>query len=229
MLINTVNILIIGPFIGYIIQGFILINQHITFEVKAVTYSVIDVSNFFIDYYSRSVDPMTLPRVQLFLYFAQAESLCRFDRPLFDDEIRAYPDGPAVTRLYYYYEGALREPIKVYKDYDVSVFSHEDHQLLMDVAIYYNMYSTSQLQIMTYAKGAPWEQVYPTGTNMPAISNDIIKAFYSPLPRIPNYLHHILGVMEGACETVGMPNLSIDNRIETSSAYTENEVQDTWE
>ena len=190
-------------------------------------YSVIDVSNYFIDYYKRSVDLMTVPRVQLFVYFAQAESLCRFGRPLFLDEIRAYPNGPGCSRLYAYYEGAGNNPINVYKDFDISIFEEEDLQLLKDVAIYYNTYSTSQLQIMTYAVGGPWEQSYIQGTDLRAIEPSIIKEFYESKPRVPDYHSTMLQAISNACDICFMPNSKPAS--ESTTINTMDEVTQSWE
>ena len=192
-------------------------------------YAVTDVSNFFIDYFARSVDPMTLPRVQMFVYFAQAESLRRSGMPLFNDEIRAYSTGPAVTRLNSYYEGCGNEPIKVYKDFDRSKFSSQDINLLMDVATHYNAYSTSQLQIMTFVKGGPWEQVYTQGTGMLTISNELIRDFYLDQPPVPSYMDTVYMAIESCCGISTMPALGAEETIETPTVYTEDAVMYSWE
>jgi len=189
-------------------------------------YSVIDVSNFFIDYYKRSVDPMTVPRVQLFLYFAQAESLARNGRPLFDDEIRAYENGPAVTRIYAYYDGAGNEQISTYRDFDPSVFSKEDYDLLMDVAIFYNQYSTTQLMIMSYAAGGPWEYAYCKGGPTSAMEPSSIRDFFIDQPRIPNHMEF----MRAAIDSAGTWNIAaLKDATSSSQVYTTSEISGTWE
>ncbi len=192
------------------------------------TYRVTDVANYFVDYYSRSVDPVNLPRVQLFVYFAQAESLCRFGRPLFDDRFIAYTSGPAIARLNDYYNEAGNMPISVYGKYDPKVFSFEDAQLLMDVAVYYNKFSTTELQLMTYAKGAPWEQVYSNPNEMAYIDNSLILEYYLSKARIPSYYDVMLEKINDCCALTGedfvegmMPETSVFCRAST--------VSPTWE
>ena len=192
------------------------------------TYSATDVANFFIDYYGRSVDPMNLPRVQLFCYFAQIESLCRNGTPIIEDTFRAYPTGPALTRLEYYFEGSGNMPVKVYKEFNKDIFSSEDLQLLMDVAIYYNTFSTSELQIMTFVNKGPWEYVYSQGTGLLDIDNEFIKAFYERLPRVPNYKEQLWAAIHGSCDTEYMPVTHIEESKPTV-VNTPSEVMDTWE
>jgi uncharacterized phage-associated protein len=192
-------------------------------------YAVTDISNYFIDHFARSVDPMTLPRVQMFVYFAQVESLRRYGQSLFDDEIRAYSSGPAVTRLNAYYEGAGNDYIKVYRTFDKSKFSRQDLNLLMDVAVYYNSFSTSQLQIMAFVKGGPWEQVYSEGSEMLPISNEMIRAFYSDQPGIPSYIDTVYLAIESCCGVNTMPALGLDESIEAPTLYTEDAIMGTWD
>ena len=192
------------------------------------TYAAIDVANFFIDYYGRSVDPMNLPRVQMFCYFAQVESLCRNGTPIIEDTFRAYPTGPALTRLEYYFEGAGNKSIDVYKNFDKSIFSKEDLQLLMDVAVYYNSFSTSELQIMTFVKNGPWEYVYSQGSTMLDIPNDYIKAFYERLERVPDYRNMIWAMIHQSCDVETMPVLSAEEPQHTV-VNTITEVSPAWE
>ena len=191
-------------------------------------YAATDVANLFIDYYSRSVDPVNLPRAQMLCYFAQAESLCRNGRPLFEDTFRAYNWGPGLTRLEFYYEGAGNMPIKVYKEYDPRIFDMEDRQLLMDVAIYYNMFSTSELQIMTYASGGPWEHVYSMGADLSDIDNSLIQEFYGRLPRIPDYKEQVKEIINTTCHTDLFSVLTKEEDSPTV-VYSDNESTCSWE
>ncbi len=192
-------------------------------------YAVTDISNYFIDHFARSVDPMTLPRVQMFVYFAQVESLRRYGQSLFNDEIRAYPTGPAVTRLNAYYEGSGNDYLKVYRDFDKSKFTAQDLKLLMDVAVYYNAFSTSQLQIMAFVKGGPWEQVYSQGSEMLTISNEMIREFYTDQPEIPSYINSVYMAIESCCGINTMPALGMESPIDAPTVYTGDAVMDTWE
>lgn len=161
-------------------------------------YSVMDVANFFIDYFKKSVDPMTVPRLQMFVYYAQAECLARYNRPLFMDEIRAYPNGPAVTRIYAYFDGAGNEQItSTYGSYSVSKFDDVDRNLLLDVAVFYNQFSTGQLQIMSYHTEGPWAETHGTyGDKLAAIDPSAIKEYFLRRPRIPSHMDFMLATIE---------------------------------
>ncbi len=191
-------------------------------------YTVTDVANFFIDYYSRSVDPVNLPRAQLLCYFAQAESLCRNGRLLFEDTFRAYSWGPGLTRLEFYYEGAGNMPIKVYKEYDPELFDEEDRQLLMDVAIFYNKYSTMQLQILSYENGGPWLTVYSKGSDLLDIDNGLIKDFYSKCPRIADYREQVRELISSSYPACSISALNKEEDSPTV-VYSDNESSCTWE
>lgn len=190
-------------------------------------YSVTDVANFFIDYYNRSVDPVNLSRVQMFVYYAQAESLCRNGYPLFEDEVRAYPLGPAVTRLNVYFEEYGNRPIKPSATYDESVFSETDLKLLRDVAIFYNEFSTSKLQMMAFSQGGPWETVYSAAGNQAVIDNGLIRDFYIQQERVPDhrkFLFEEIGRSCGICTAPACPEQD-----ESTAVYSENESSQTWE
>jgi len=204
---------------------FILRCQYST--LMSSLHSVIDVSNFFVDYFKRSVDPMTLPRVQAFVYFTQAECLCRLGRPMFAEEIRAYPTGPAVSKLGFYYEDAGNGPIEVHREFNPRVFTPEEYDLLMDVALYLNTFSTSQLQIMAFATGSPW-QVFYTSREITTIPNESIREYYQQLPRVPSYKDQIMDAVSASL----MTPMEYGAEYETSEptiVYTENEVAEAWE
>lgn len=192
-----------------------------------MTYSVVDVSNFFIDYYSRSVDPVNLARVQMFVYFAQAESLVRTGEVLFEEEIRAYATGPAVARLNVYYEECGNMPISIHGDFDRAIFDKADRQLLMDVAIYYNQFSTSELQIMAYSDKGPWEQVYSQGTELLTIDPAIIRDYYMDRPGIPRYQRFVTSKVDEACGRIktGSDVLQKD----PAFVYSNSGFSKTWE
>ena len=192
------------------------------------TYAVTDVANYFINHYRNSVDPMNLPRLQLFLYFAQAESLVRNGIPLFKDEIRAYPNGPAVTRMNFLYEEAGNSPIDVYGTYEDSMFTKSDLNLLLDVSVYYNKFSTTELIIMSYTRGGPWEQVFnKDSTHACTIDNDTIRTFHMDLPRIPSFMDVMLGSL-GYDGVSCQASFNCDSDAATK-VYTSTEMSDTWE
>ena len=192
------------------------------------TYAVTDVANYFINYYRKSLDPMNLPRLQLFLYFAQAESLVRNGTPLFRDEIRAYRTGPAVTRINFLYEEAGNSPIEMYGKYDETIFAKSDLSMLLDVAVYYNKFSTTELTIMSYTRGSPWEQIYTRDpTHVSTIDNDTIRTFHMDLPRIPCFMDVMLSSL--GYSGLSSETVAINDDESATKVYTSTEMTDTWE
>ncbi len=138
----------------------------------------IDVANFFIDA-SKSFeeDFVTNLRVNKLIYFAQAWSLVKYDRPLFDEKIEAWTYGPVIREVYDAFKICGSNPIADTLDgYDVSNFTSEELDLLSDVAIYYGQFSTPKLVSISHKKGSPWDKAVKTHDKFLAI--DDIKAYY---------------------------------------------------
>ena len=61
----------------------------------------IDVANFFVDLANSDPDDcMTNLRVNKLLYFAQAWSVVRRNKPLFEEDMQAWKYGPVVPEVY---------------------------------------------------------------------------------------------------------------------------------
>ena len=90
-------------FIGLIFSHIFTYNistRHKRKDVKPV-HSAIDIANFFIDItQSKEEGYLSDLKVNKLLYFAQAWSLVRLGRPLFDESIEAWPLGPVVPNVY---------------------------------------------------------------------------------------------------------------------------------
>ena len=160
-------------------------------------YRAIDVANFFVDYFKDSDDPMTKLRLQKFLYFAQGESLARFGRPLFDDKIKALKLGPVVTAIDSEYPRG-KGPIQIIGDYDPHIFTMEDLELLLDVAVFYGNFSNFALVKLSHEKNGPWDAVHrPTGP--PAvITQDSIREYFKCRDRIPDALDSVIKALPSA-------------------------------
>ena len=68
-----------------------------------------DVAKFFIGYATEQAkngqgEPMTNLRLQQLLYLAQGWHLARYGKPLFEEEIKAWPCGPVVPEVYEAYK-----------------------------------------------------------------------------------------------------------------------------
>ena len=72
----------------------------------------IDVANFFVDLANSDPDDcMTNLRVNKLLYFAQAWSVVRRNKPLFEEDMQAWKYGPVVPEVYTAFSACGRERI----------------------------------------------------------------------------------------------------------------------
>lgn len=127
---------------------------------------VMDVADFFIDL-ANSGDPeeddgMTNMKLNKLLYFAQAASLQRFGRPLFDESLEAWKYGPVVPRVYREFKKYGRDSIlKTARPFDWRGLDGDTVDLLVDVYRAYAVdYTAMGLMRMTHRPGTPWSQTY---------------------------------------------------------------------
>ncbi len=140
----------------------------------------IDVANFFVDVANNDEEEyMTNLRVNKLTYFAQAYSLIRLGRPLFEEDIKAWRFGPVIPSVYQAFQTCGRDRIKdVFGSYDVSRFSDEELELLVDIMREYGKYSVSALVDLTHKPGAPWSRVDFNSFN-DTITKESMKEYYS--------------------------------------------------
>ncbi len=148
----------------------------------------IDVANFFIDLSSSMEEElMTNLKVNKLVYFAQAWSLVRLGRKLFDEDILAWTYGPVVQSVYSTFKPCGKNNIEhVYGDYSADAFSSEELELLMDVALQYGQYTATTLVNITHKSGSPWAKVYKEHENN-IISIDSMKEYFSALQPLPEF------------------------------------------
>ncbi len=63
-------------------------------------YTAMEIARYVIDRCYREYRPISNLQLQKFLYFIQVEFLQAHNRPLFNDEIEAWPYGPVVREVY---------------------------------------------------------------------------------------------------------------------------------
>lgn len=138
-----------------------------------------DVANFFIDLAVNSEeDSITNLQLNKLLYFSQGHYLARTGKPLFNERIEAWKYGPVIPSIYAAYRACGKMPIMaVDEDYDPSVFSEEELDLLMDIVSEYGKYSPSALVSMTHSSGTPWSEVYIPGANA-VINHEKIRCYF---------------------------------------------------
>ncbi|MBO8435618.1 MAG: DUF4065 domain-containing protein [Spirochaetes bacterium] len=140
-----------------------------------------DIADFFIALgNAEHEDPMTNLRINKLLYFAQGWSLQRLKRKLFDEPIKAWKYGPVVGVIYNKYKEYGRNIItECSQEFDISVFSADEIQLLLDVYNKYRDISTSRLVEKSHEANTPWARVYKEGEDNKTIPISLISEYFN--------------------------------------------------
>lgn len=144
----------------------------------------LDVANFFIDIANKNPDAdkqeMTNLRVNKLVYFAQVWSLVLNDKPLFDETIEAWQHGPVVPSVYQafkkYQKEGITEPCGQYSHLQ---FTSDEIDLLTDIILNYDQYSSWKLADLTHVIGGPWDAVYSEDKSHIPITQESMKNYYA--------------------------------------------------
>ena len=120
------------------------------------------------------VDPLKLQKL---LYYTQAVTLVRLDKPAFFEEIEAWDYGPVIREVY----KKFRHTNEIIEKID-NKFNTLDPELItcIDIVIdYYGSKSGSALVNETHSE-SPWKDAYKKGKNT-IISKDVMKKYYSSI------------------------------------------------
>lgn len=152
-------------------------------------HKAIDIANFFIDL-TNSMDEchITNMKVNKLVYFAQAWSMVKYNKKLFDENIEAWKYGPVIPSVYNAFKICGSQNIAAtYGDYNQDIFSSEELDLLVDVALTYGKYEAFVLRDMTHEDAGPWDRVYEERKNN-VIPDELIKNYYSKSKHsLPDY------------------------------------------
>lgn len=151
----------------------------------------IDVANFFIDVIN-SDEEGNITNLQLnkIIFFAQAWSLVLKNKPLFEEDFRAWKYGPVLPSVY--------KKLKCNKDLLITsptdkdfenVFDSETIDFLLDVYREYKQYSASELVNLTHIKGGVWEQIRNKDKKKrnEIIPKELMKDYYSKQPKLKEW------------------------------------------
>jgi len=94
-------------------------------------------------------------KLQKLLYYAQGSFLAITGKPLFDDEIEAWQNGPAIESVYQKYKAYRTDGIPFDEDFDSSAYSDEERELLTSVYNEFGQFSAWKLRNMTREE-EPW-------------------------------------------------------------------------
>lgn len=130
---------------------------------------------------SESEDYMTNLRLNKLMYFAQAWSLVLHNKPLFSEAIEAWPLGPVIPSVYRKYKTYGKSQItSIDPQFQVSLLSEEEQQLLFATMAYYGEYSTHGLVDLSHEPGSPWAIACDAKASI--INQDEIQKYFSTKP-----------------------------------------------
>lgn len=136
------------------------------------TYEALDIAKYVISKCTAENSPISNLQLQKILYFIQKDFLVNFNRPLFQDEIEAWPFGPVVSTVYYNYCGF--GSMSISKKYEISIDNTD--QIIVDrIVLEKRVKNPWDLVEETHAPGRAWALIYREGAgNRKVISKDLI-------------------------------------------------------
>lgn len=151
----------------------------------------IDVANFFIDVINSDEEgSVTNLQLNKIVFFAQAWSLVLKNKPLFDEDFRAWDYGPVLPSIYHKFKDNGKQYIaRVSDNIFEDVFDSETIDLLLDVYREYSKYSATELVNLTHVKGGVWDQIRSKNKKKKneIIPKDLIKEYYSKQPKLKEW------------------------------------------
>lgn len=135
--------------------------------------AVLDIANYFLSKADESAgDVISNLKLQKLLYYAQGFHLALYDKPLFEDPIKAWKHGPVVPAVYHHFkphgEFGLPRPT------NVKTFSKEVRSLLDEVYKVYGQFSAWKLRNLTHVE-RPWKNTAQSATISHAALKDYFK------------------------------------------------------
>ena len=116
-----------------------------------------DVAEYFLEKNDESAgDVISNLHLQKLVYYAQGFCLAMYGRPLFQEKIEAWQQGPVCPVLYNQYEPNEAFGIPEPEALDFSPFTAEDSALMDEVYSVFGQFSAWKLRDMTLEE-APWK------------------------------------------------------------------------
>lgn len=156
-----------------------------------MTYDVLDVARYIINYGSKHECNISNLRLQKILYFVQVTFYMIKGEPCFNEDIEAWDFGPVVPEVYHEYKRYGRNEIPhigEYIDfskgvweatemvYNEDIIDERDRDLINEVIDSARQYSTNELVEITHDQ-SPWKDAYIRGWNN-TISKESIKEYF---------------------------------------------------
>jgi len=122
-----------------------------------MAHKALDVAKFIISLSDPEVgDIMTNLKLQKLLYYVQGFSFAIYNKPIFDEDIYAWQYGPVVLEVYHQFKNYESGVIPLFIDFDHSIFTSQEKDLITSVYDVYGQYSAYKLMNMTHQE-SPWK------------------------------------------------------------------------
>lgn len=143
--------------------------------------TALDVAMYFLCRVDRDAgDTMSALKLQKLVYYAQAWSLVLRDKPLFSENIEAWPHGPVVYDVWNNYREYKHTAIPEPEVCDLN-FSEDEIEVLEEVWNTYGELSARQLENLTHSE-QPWQEARegldPGEKSREVISCETMKSYY---------------------------------------------------
>jgi len=165
------------------------------------TTSSVDVARLILELAEKSPEPelITHLRLQKLLYYAQGWSLALRKKPLFDEPLEAWKDGPVARRAYAMFKKYKKYPIPFEKtSVDQAVVDKQDRDFIIGVWRRYRRYSAFELRNRTH-KEFPYinarHGLKPKDPSSRAISRKDMQSHF-----LAEYNKHTAGWIGMSCE-----------------------------
>ena len=139
--------------------------------------SAVDVAKYFLAKTADEEmgDAITNLKLQKLLYYAQGIHLALHDKPLFDERIEAWTNGPVIPDVYSHYKEHGKNALPA-EDIDDSKYTDEIKEVLEEVYEVFGQYSAWKLKTMT-ADEPPWSNT----TRAEIINHERLKEYFKTI------------------------------------------------
>jgi len=143
--------------------------------------NALDVAKYFLCRVDRDAgDTISALKLQKLVYYAQAWSLVLRNKPLFREDLQAWPHGPVVYEVWDYYKAYKHTDIPAPKQCKLN-FSDTEQEVLEEVWNAYGELSARQLEKLTHSE-EPWIEARkgldPSAKSQEVISHETMKSYY---------------------------------------------------
>lgn len=153
-------------------------------------YTALDIANYVISTqpkddslseFDKYGERLTHLKLQKILYYIQGFSLAIHDKPVFKDDIQAWPHGPVVSEVYNKYRQHRCNPLPDANKKDTIQVDKEVKSIVKNVLDEVGQFSAWKLRNMTHEE-LPWKNAWERGGGQMSnqkISQEDMKAYFS--------------------------------------------------